>query len=130
MGPPELPVIDDPACRVGGSWLASMTARVILLDAEVVGMRFREVGVREVLRARLAGHGLRKVGEPSGVDRKTARRYAEAAQAADLTRPADSDGGLTSWSASWSRRSARSGHEDRSEPGSRATARSRGRCQS
>jgi transposase len=54
---------------------------------------FREVGVvevREVLRAWLHGAGLRKVAERAGVDRKTARRYVEAAQAAGLSR----DGGL------------------------------------
>ena len=57
-------------------------------------MGFREVSVvevREVLRAWLEGHGLRKVGERAGVDRKTARRYVEAAQAAGLTREADAD---------------------------------------
>jgi len=45
--------------------------------------------VREVLRCWLAGDGLRRVAERAGVDRKTARRYVEAAQAAGLTR----DGG-------------------------------------
>ena len=57
-------------------------------------MGFREVSVveiREVLRAWLEGHGLRKVAERAGVDRKTARRYVEAAQAAGLTRDADAD---------------------------------------
>jgi hypothetical protein len=52
---------------------------------------FREVSVveiREVLRAWLEGAGLRKVSERAGVDRKTARRYVEAAQAAGLTREA------------------------------------------
>jgi len=52
---------------------------------------FREVSVvevREVLRAWLEGHGLRKVGERAGVDRKTARRYVVAAEAAGLTREA------------------------------------------
>ena len=52
-------------------------------------MGFREVSVvevREVLRAWLDGHGLRKVAERAGVDRKTARRYVEAAQAAGLSR--------------------------------------------
>src|SRR3984885_2966060 len=56
-------------------------------------MAFREVAVteiREVLRAWLAGAGLRKVAEQAGVDRKTARRYVEAAVAAGLAR----DGGL------------------------------------
>jgi transposase len=54
---------------------------------------FREVSVvevREVLRAWLEGLGLRKVAERAGVDRKTARRYVEAAQAAGLAR----DGGV------------------------------------
>jgi transposase len=57
-------------------------------------MGFREVSVvevREVLRAWLEGHGLRKVGERAGVDRKTARRYVEAAQTAGLTRDAEAD---------------------------------------
>lgn len=57
-------------------------------------MGFREVSVvevREVLRAWLEGHGLRKVAERAGVDRKTARRYVEAAQSAGLTREADWD---------------------------------------
>jgi len=56
-------------------------------------MAFREVAVveiREVLRAWLSGAGLRKVAEQAGVDRKTARRYVEAAVAAGLAR----DGGL------------------------------------
>jgi Mu transposase, C-terminal domain len=45
--------------------------------------------IREVLRAWLAGIGLRRVAERAGVDRKTARRYVEAAVAAGLAR----DGG-------------------------------------
>jgi transposase len=52
---------------------------------------FREVDVvevREVLRGWLEGAGLRTVAERSGVDRKTARRYVEAAQAAGLARDA------------------------------------------
>jgi transposase len=52
---------------------------------------FREVSVvevREVLRAWLEGHGLRKAAERAGVDRKTARRYVAAAEAAGLTRDA------------------------------------------
>lgn len=60
-------------------------------------MAFREVAVteiREVLRAWLAGAGLRKVAEQSGVDRKTARRYVEAV-AAGLPR----DGGIDQLSA-------------------------------
>jgi transposase len=53
---------------------------------------FREVRVievREVLRAWLAGDGLRTAGERAGVDRKTARRYVAAGQEAGLVR----DGG-------------------------------------
>jgi transposase len=53
---------------------------------------FREVDVievREVLRAWLAGQGLRTVAQRAGVDRKTARRYVQAAQDAGLLR----DGG-------------------------------------
>jgi transposase len=56
-------------------------------------LAFREVAVteiREVLRAWLAGAGLRRVAEQAGVDRKTARRYVEAAVAAGLVR----DGGI------------------------------------
>jgi hypothetical protein len=55
-------------------------------------MVFREVSVieiREVLRSWLAGAGLRTVAAQAGVDRKTARRYVEAAVAAGLIR----DGG-------------------------------------
>jgi transposase len=58
---------------------------------------FREVGVfevREVLRCWLAGDGLRTVAERAGVDRKTARRYVEAARAAGLARDGG-DGQLT-----------------------------------
>ena len=55
-------------------------------------MAFREVAVteiREVLRAWLSGAGLRRVAEQAGVDRKTARRYVQAAVEAGLAR----DGG-------------------------------------
>lgn len=55
-------------------------------------MAYREVHVievREVLRAWLAGGGLRNAAERAGVDRKTARRYVAAAQEAGLVR----DGG-------------------------------------
>ena len=55
-------------------------------------MAFRKVRVneiREVLRCWLSGDGLRTVAERAGVDRKTARRYVEAAQVAGLVR----DGG-------------------------------------
>ena len=63
------------------------------MDLGVRGMAFREVAVveiREVLRAWLSGSGLRLVAAQAGVDRKTARRYVEAAVAAGLAR----DGGL------------------------------------
>jgi transposase len=56
-------------------------------------MAFREVAVteiREVLRAWLSGTGLRQVAARAGVDRKTARRYVQAAVEAGLAR----DGGL------------------------------------
>jgi transposase len=55
---------------------------------------FREVSVieiREVLRCWLAGGGLRTAAERAGVDRKTARRYVEAAQAAGLAREGSED---------------------------------------
>ncbi len=54
-------------------------------------MVFREVDVfevREVLRGWLDGVGLRTVAARAGVDRKTARRYVQAAQEAGLTRDA------------------------------------------
>ncbi len=54
-------------------------------------MAFREVGVvevREVLRGWLEGAGLRTVAGRSGVDRKTARRYVDAAVVAGLSREA------------------------------------------
>src|SRR5690242_4228167 len=56
-------------------------------------MVFREVAVteiREVLRAWLSGVGLRQVARQAGVDRKTARRYVQAAVDAGLAL----DGGL------------------------------------
>jgi Transposase and inactivated derivatives len=55
-------------------------------------MAFREVDVlevREVLRQWLRGHGYREAGRLAQMDRKTARRYVDAAVAAGLTR----DGG-------------------------------------
>ncbi|MGI8305882.1 IS21 family transposase [Saccharopolyspora hattusasensis] len=55
-------------------------------------MAYREVAVievREMLRAWMAGKGLRRVAEQAGVDRKTVRRYTDAAVAAGL----DRDGG-------------------------------------
>ena len=55
-------------------------------------MSYREVSVievREVLRAWLAGAGLRTVAAQAGVDRKTARRYVAAAEAAGVVRDGD-----------------------------------------
>jgi transposase len=55
---------------------------------------YREVDVievREILRAWLAGLGQRKVAEQAGVDRKTVRRYLDAAQAAGLDREGGED---------------------------------------
>jgi transposase len=55
-------------------------------------MAYREVcvsEVREVLRIWLAGVGLRTVAAQSGVDRKTARRYVQAAEAAGVARNGD-----------------------------------------
>jgi DNA-binding IclR family transcriptional regulator len=57
-------------------------------------MAFREVAVteiREVLRAWLAGGGLRKAAAQAGVDRKTARRYVQAAVEAGLARDGEAD---------------------------------------
>ncbi len=57
-------------------------------------MGFREVSVieiREVLRGWLGGAGLRTVAERAGVDRKTARRYVQAAQVVGLERTAGLD---------------------------------------
>ena len=55
---------------------------------------FREVSVievRELLRVWMLGAGLRRVGALAGVDRKTARRYVDAAVAAGLDRDGGSD---------------------------------------
>jgi hypothetical protein len=60
----------------------------MLSDVEV-RVAFREVlvtEVREVLRAWLGGAGLRTVAQQAGVDRKTARRYVTAAEAAGVVR--------------------------------------------
>ena len=57
-------------------------------------MAFREVAmieIREVLRCWLGGLGLRTAGERAGVDRKTARRYVEAAVAAGVVRDGGED---------------------------------------
>ena len=79
--------------------MVSSFARSIVCDsfievAEVDGMAFREISVneiREVLRLRLGtaalpAPGSRKIADHAGLDRKTVRRYVEAAQAAGLQR--------------------------------------------
>jgi hypothetical protein len=56
-------------------------------------MAFREVPVyevREVLRLRLGGEGFRSIARLTGVDRKTVRRYVEAA----VTAGVDPDGAV------------------------------------
>jgi len=59
------------------------------MSTDVEGrMAYREVcviEVREVLRIWLAGAGLRTVAARAGVDRKTARRYVQAAEAAGVS---------------------------------------------
>jgi hypothetical protein len=66
------------------SWVV-MTWRLLVAFREV-----RVEEIREVLRCWLAGGGLRTAAERAGVDRKTARRYVEAAWTAGLVR----DGGV------------------------------------
>jgi hypothetical protein len=55
-------------------------------------MAFREVRVfevREMLRLWLGGHGLRSIGRLVGMDRKTVRRYVEAAEELGCVRSGD-----------------------------------------
>lgn len=52
------------------------------------------IEIKEVLRLWLAGHSLREVTRLAGLDRKTVRRYVQAAQAAGIT-PERGDGQLT-----------------------------------
>jgi transposase len=74
-----------------GPWFARLITASVPETWRSAAVAFREVGVvevREVLRAWLEGAGLRTVAQRSGVDRKTARRYVEAAVAAGLSREA------------------------------------------
>jgi transposase len=62
------------------------------MRALVARMSYREVSVievKEILRLWLEGHSLRKVTTLAGADRKTVRRYVEAAQAAGLSQERD-----------------------------------------
>src|ERR1700687_5822455 len=91
MGPPVCQQWDPPACR---AWGLSVTGsdRLHVNRCEGVRWMYREVSVievRELLRAWLLGVGLRRVAAQAGGDRKTARRYVDAAVAAGL----DRDGG-------------------------------------
>jgi hypothetical protein len=55
---------------------------------------YREVSVieaRELLRVWMSGVGLRQLGALAGVDRKTARRYTNAAELPGLDRDGDND---------------------------------------
>lgn len=68
----------------------SVVPRILLQRAGGAGMAFREVGVIEVvemLRLWLLGHGYRAIARMLSMDRKTVRRYVEAAQRRGLSRP-------------------------------------------
>src|ERR1022692_2750620 len=81
MGPPEA---DQQWCAAAGS----LAARPVSGSGKAA-MAFREVQVheiREVLRLWLRGEGLRSAERLAGLDRKTVRRYVEAAQACGLER--------------------------------------------
>jgi transposase len=55
--------------------------------AEEAALTYRELTmmeVRDVLRRLVAGQGLREIARQTGLDRKTVRRYAEAAKSAEL----------------------------------------------
>jgi hypothetical protein len=80
VGPPVFPVMGPPRRGFG-----RFRSRGRCLG----GMAYREVSVievREILRLWLDGRSLRDVTRLAGVDRKTARRYVDAAQACGLDR--------------------------------------------
>ena len=86
MGPPRGSTSAGPLAGA----LAAIGQRI-----EGAAMSFREVRVfevREVLRLWLGGEGLRSVERLAGIDRKTVRRYVEAAVEAGL----DATAGKTS----------------------------------
>jgi hypothetical protein len=75
--------------RVGYGLPVAITSCRVAWKSLVAFREVRVVEIREVLRSWLGGDGLRIAAERAGMDRKNARRYVEAAQAAGLTR----DGG-------------------------------------
>src|ERR671938_641076 len=82
MGPPACRAGLVDHCRFGSLHVHGRGGR----------MAYREVcviEVREVLRGWLAGAGLRTVAAQAGVDRKTARRYVQAAEMAGVARNSD-----------------------------------------
>src|SRR5438552_19179812 len=90
-GTTRLPVMGPPG--VSRCWGLITAVFDLFMSCDMGGqMAYREVSVievREVLRGWLAGAGLRTVAAQAGVDRKTARRYVQAAEAAGVVR----DGG-------------------------------------
>jgi predicted transcriptional regulator len=74
---------------VGGpSWDTVLLVGGAAGAARGAALTFRELTmmeVREVLRRVLAGHGLREIARLTGFDRKTVRRYAEAAKSVELS---------------------------------------------
>ena len=88
MGPPSAPVVGPPSgvhqCRI-----RSRCTRRHRIGNRRAALAFREVRVfevREVLRLWVRGKGLRCIEELAGVDRKTVRRYVEAATKLGLSR--------------------------------------------
>src|SRR6266702_2895564 len=91
MGPPVRQLWDRPDLgqRRAAAARFTLAARAVRRIWEGSGVAFREVGVhevREVLRLWLRGEGFRSVARLSRVDRKTVRRYVEAARACGLDR--------------------------------------------
>ncbi len=78
--------------RFGRGLPLAITSSLMAWRSRVAFREVRVHEVREVLRHWLAdGVGLRTIGERAGVDRKTARRYVEAAIAAGLVRECGED---------------------------------------
>src|SRR5664279_1648287 len=72
--------------RFGGGLLLVITSCRVTWRSLVAFREVRVIEIREVLRCWMADGGLRRAAERAGVDRKTARRYVEAAVAAGLVR--------------------------------------------